>query len=358
MDKTRLREQHYQDALAIANKAAEEKRDLTNEEQQAVNLYVDQIDELDRQANLEKTRKENQRAAEQLPINRGPGAVTGRRILDIPGDAVAALHTAGQQRQAFSWAPETRAALTVSSVGTDVAHEAYSIRPPATLADFCIGLNTPMQFDVASFGLPTATTGVAEGASTAEYAAVTNAVTTCVRFGRYTSYSIESSLVGTGALLRSHVLAIALDVNKAVVSAVSTAAGTAQTFATSVDNMVRKGIATAQAQVLVDAGELTLILNPSDLAGLAGLISPVDAGGQASVLSTYAGARIYPSTAVTAGTAYIAALGVGVVFGTARGLSVRLSPEDPATAQQTAGTSLIGAPAVALPGACVAVKLA
>ncbi|HZN73569.1 MAG TPA: hypothetical protein VFC00_18010 [Micromonosporaceae bacterium] len=186
--------------------------------------------------------------------------------------------------------------------------------------------------------LPTATAGVAEGVTLAEYAASAAGSVTLARFGRFTDFTLES-LIGADAasIVAMHQIGIAKDLDKALIDLVNTAAGAAVGFTADVPAAIRKALAQViDNTAAADGTELVILCHPDNVALLQD-VNPVGGRTIAEEFTRFSGALVYPSSAVPTGFMLPANLAAGARYFEAYG--VRTETDDNIkTGVQTAAT--------------------
>jgi hypothetical protein len=344
-------------ARAIAEKGVAENRDLTQYEQDRFNDLIAEADQLHTRA--KEVHAGERRSGELDASFRSTTGADPRRgrphMLHVPDTAVRELCAATNERRHYSWqadAPEHRAALVTGTYGTTTGWHGPGADAPLLLHDIggaAVEQILGLKLAHPVFTLPTASAAVAETVTVGEYAASTAATITAARFGRWTDISVEASLNGTNSILRMHAMAVARDLNAAAVAVLTTAAGAAVTYATGAEYMVKRSIAVLCDRTASEPGALMLIVNPSDAPEFADT-TPTNGADIASTVERFSGARIFASTAVTAGTALVANLGVGLVYGSAQPTRVE-TDFDVKTSVSTLATSVIGGYGVGIPEA-------
>ncbi|GAA1223161.1 hypothetical protein GCM10009676_00530 [Prauserella halophila] len=195
--------------------------------------------------------------------------------------------------------------------------------------------------------LPTAQAGASEGASLAEYDSSTAGSATLRRFGRFTDLNVEARF-GTDAraIVAMHQLGIAKDLDGALISDVESAAGTAAAFDDPPQD-VRKAIAQVlDATASMDPADLVILSHPDD-ANLLQDVQPTGGETTAEAFQRFAGALVYPSSAVTSGTMVVSNLRAGTLFFEAQGAMTAFD-EDVKTGVRTVATALVGGYGVSL----------
>lgn len=351
-------------AQTIAKRGVDEKRDLTEHEQNMFDGHIAEAEALQERA---KQIRDGERAAHELEesfrsvTGVDPSRRRGPHLLHVPDQAVRELHAATNERRTYSWqaSPEERAALVTGTYGTTTGWHGFGADGPLLLHDIggaAIEQLSGLKLSYPTFTLPTASASVAETVTVGEYATSTAGTLTAARFGRWTDISAEASLNGTNSIIRMHAMAVARDLNAACVDALETAAGTAVTYATSAEFMVKRSIAVICDRTACDPSALMLIVNPADAPAFADT-TPTNGADIASTVERFSGARIFASTAQTAGIALVANLGVGLVYGSAQPVRVE-TDFDVKTSVSTLATSVIGGYGVGIPEAVQAVDIA
>ncbi len=351
------------EARAIAQTGVAENRDLTADEQGTFDGLITQADALQKRA---KEISDGEKAAHALDESfrsvTGVDPRTGRRphLLAVPDSAVRELHAATIERRTYSWqaGAEERAALVTSTYGTTTGWHGFGADGPLLLHDIggaAIEQLVGLKLSYPTFTLPTASASVAETVTVGEYATSTAGTLTAARFGRWTDISAEASLNGTNSILRMHSMAIARDLNAACVDVLETAASTPVTYATSAEFMVKRSIAVICDRTACDPSALVLVVNPTDAPAFTET-TPTNGADIASTVERFSGARIFASTAMTAGIAMVANLGLGLVYGSAQPIRVE-THLDVKTGVSTLATSVIGGYGVGIPEAVQAVDI-
>lgn len=301
------------------------------------------------EASMNQAKASESRTASPVAISEHPLAMPVRL-----GDE---LDKAIRSNTAYSWDSDVarRAALTTSTYGTDDAWTGGGQFPNPQLLHIVGGVQTTpvpgLGSNFPQWTLPGKSGSVAETASLPEFAGATLQSVQLARFGRWTDISQEARLNGTAGILSLHSFGIASDLNAELVSVLTSAAGDAVALVDgkSAEYMLNLGIATIATATAANPGNLVVVVNPSDFAGLASNITPTSGSDIGETLPRFAGAILFPSQDQTAGSALVANLGIGVQFAQAQALSVN-SIQDPKTGVFTVGSSLIGGYGVRVAG--------
>lgn len=349
-------------ARAIAQRGVDASRDLTEAEQRDFDQLVADADQLEHRA---KEIHQGEQSAHDLDASfrsvtgADPHRASRPHLLTVPADAVRELHAATKERRTYSWqATEARDALVTGTYGTSTGWHGFGADGPILLHDVggaAIEQLSGIKLSYPTFTLPTAAVSVAETVSVGEYATSTAGTLTAARFGRWTEISAEASLNGTASILRMHRVGVARDLNKACIAALTTAAGAAVEYATSAEFMLKRSIATVCDRTASEPGALVLCVNPAD-APLVSDTTPANGADIASTVERFSGARIFASTEVAAGTALVANLGLGLVYGSAQPIRVE-TDFDVKTSVSVLATSVIGGYGVGIPEAVQLVEL-
>ncbi|MFD3399438.1 hypothetical protein ACFWUU_02100 [Kribbella sp. NPDC058693] len=249
----------------------------------------------------------------------GSSAAESRHPLAYTSQTLDAVQAAIDSRTSGRFgAMEQRAALTTGTFGAPRAWGSNVLNGPRLLH---MAAGVPQQpvdaifAQVPNLTLPTASASVAETVTLSEYAASTAGSVTLARFGRWTDLSRES-LIGAdaGAIVGMHTIACAKDLDKVLIDATETAAGSAVAFTADVPAAIR----TAMAQVIdntaaADAADLVILVNPANAALLQD-VSPIGGVTQAEGFTKFSGALVYPSSAVNTGFITVANLAAGARY--------------------------------------------
>jgi hypothetical protein len=198
--------------------------------------------------------------------------------------------------------------------------------------------------------LPTASAGVGENVTLSEYAASTAGSVTLARFGRWTDLSRES-LIGAdaGAIVGMHTIGCAKDLDKVLIDATETAAGSAVAFSADVPAAIRKAMAQVQDNTAAEDVSQLVILTHPDNAALLQDVAPIGGQTMAEGFSRFSGALVYPSSAVNTGFITVANLAAGARYFEAQSV---MTETDLAvkTSTLTVATSVIGGYGLGLVG--------
>lgn len=163
--------------------------------------------------------------------------------------------------------------------------------------------------------LPTASASVGEGASLVEYATSTAGSLTMGRFGRFTDLSEESQIgADAGAIVAAHAVGLARDLDKALIDAINTEAGTAVAFAADVPAAIRKQLAIVQDNTAARAVDGLVIAAHPDNVALLEDVAPIGGDTIGEPFQRFSGAIVYPSSSVPTGFMLIGNLRAGVRF--------------------------------------------
>lgn len=148
---------------------------------------------------------------------------------------------------------------------------------------------------------PTSAVGADESTSHGEYDSVAPVNLTALRYGRWTAVSSLANVVDDLlGINRMHAWGIARDLDEVAVTAIETAAGSPDAAGDDLDLAVREAILTVAAATYSEESNLVIVGTPATVALLSGT-TPTDAGDLGSVPVRFNGARLYPTTAATAG---------------------------------------------------------
>lgn len=331
---------------AIQTRATTEHRDLTDQERARVEQIGAQLQEIGAEIaadEAEQTRQDqiNTRAAE---IATGQPAVRmdgGAADVRPPAEAVPSLMPSRDQLDQLVRTAETRTAVRVPVAQPDV-HARAALTTTATglgvAASGGVVLREPRRISTAVpltvervrgtegltfpvFGAGTA--GIqTEGATKAEYAAVTPGSATPQLIAVWTDFTMQATL-GTpafeGRLRAKHAALVARREDVLLVSrlqgvtgAQTLTAGAGQSYADALlaasGLVLSSDVAAAPDLILVNPADLPLIFPSDTTQGLNGT-SP-----DSEMRLSLHGATVYPTSAVTAGSAIVTALGASARF--------------------------------------------
>lgn len=228
-------------------------------------------------------------------------------------------------------AVETRARVTAAAdLGSAGAWDAGAPNEPRHLITFA-GVPTSeltgRTAQVPAYTGPTAAAGVDESTAHGEYDSVAPVDLVGLRYGRWSDVSALANVVddlrGVAAM---HSWGIARDLDLLAVDAVETAAGTPAALV-DLEQQVREAVLTVAAATYSGEDALVIVGTPADLAALTAT-SPGNAADLASVPVRFCGARLYPSTAATAGQLTVFAPKAFRVFQTRLQSATQVSPKD------------------------------
>lgn len=344
-------------------------RDLTNAEQADLIASRQNLVDLDEEISKRQDEEEQrhnaaarERAAQlHRDLVSARGELSGPPSLTVSDTSLRSHAEAIREGRPFGTV-ETRAAVTagshMSSPGTWATSGGAA---PRTLYAYA-GMQTPdltgMTASMPSYTIPAGAAGAAETATHGEYDSVTPENLTAVRYGRWSKVTAGvDAFDELSGIQYAHAAGIARDLDLACVSAVETAAGTPLAFvdAASVPSVVRQGILTAATAVNGLPTDCTLFGTPADLALLQDL-DPVHADGVGSAVSAFAGARLYPTAAATAGQVTVFVGSAWTLFLSATRSATNIDPSD---GSNTFGQWVHAAgPAPRITGGAVAIDVA
>jgi hypothetical protein len=319
-----------------------EGRDMNDEEQAKwdrlsadIDSYTERIHELEELAKLAGERKQfgqslyGRSGADPNPLSFSPA------VLDAVQESL-------DRREVGRW--EARAALATGTLGAGRKWSRNILEGPRLLHN---AAGVPAIRDMGSIfaqhpvtTIPAAGASVGENVSLAEYATVTAGSVTAARYGKWTDISKESR-IGTdaGALLGIHAVSIARDLDKALIDAVNTAAGSAVGFTADVPAAIRKAQAQVADNTASSSGELVILAHP-DNAALLQNVTPVGGETIGERFQDFAGSLVYNSASVPTGFMLVANLRKGALFFEAQGLLVE-NHADVKTGTFTVASSVI-----------------
>lgn len=352
------REEARTGAKTILDKAIAENRDLTDAEQRRYDELTSNMGELALTIQRETARAQEDRqvvdAFERLQAL--PDTRSTANPLGYTSEALDALQEALNTRTAGRFVAaevEQRAALATGTLGAPRAWGSNVLAGPRLLH---VAAGVPQQpVDAAyaqhpTFTLPTATGSVAENVSLSEFDDSTAGSVTLARFGRWTDLSRES-LIGAdaGAIGAMHQIGVAKDLDKALIDAVETAAGSAVAFSSDVPAAIRKAMAgVIDATAAEDAANLVILTHPDDVSLLQD-VSPIGGLTSGEGFQKFSGALVYASSAVNTGFMTVANLKAGCRYFQARGLTTETDLA-PKTDTLTVATSVIAGYGIGLTG--------
>lgn len=302
------------EARAIAQTGVDARRGLTEAEQSTFDGLISQAQSLEQRA--KEIRDGEQKAHEleesfrsvtgHLPWQANTG---GCPSLLVSGDNLRKHAEAMRQGQSFGAFEEARATIQVNPAASNAlgGAQAWAQTPtlePMHLIRFAgipvaalIGVSATMP----TYTLPTAAAGVNETTAHGEYDTVVDTPLTAVRHGRWSKVSAAAHAFDPLAgIANMHAIGIARNLDLASVGNIETAAGTPVAFNADIAGNVRQAINTVAATVYADVGDLVLFGTPANIALLQD-ISPTTGPDVGSVTTRFAGARLYPTLAATAG---------------------------------------------------------
>lgn len=320
----------------VQDVAAREQRDLSDAELRQVKDYGGQAQALYREVEqLQDEQHRSQQVAAKAAeihtaVNGGGETVnlsTGRRehadqpaLYSLLPDAeqLGRLRGAIEQSQGARFtlprvAPgaQHRAAVTLSLTGGQVAGNSGKLPEPRRLS-VAVGLRAEQSTTAGGsgplFGATTGTAATAEGAVKPEQANVTKLDIAIKALARWTTMSRLGLLSQAGMLeqlVSWHAQAIAKDEDKLIIDALDAAAGAAIAFNTDVTGNIKNQMAAVEDAVAAPAD--VVLVNPADYK-LVASFSAQNADDVASKVVMFGSAIVYPSAAVTAGFALVAAL--------------------------------------------------
>jgi hypothetical protein len=341
------RKDAWDQAKYILDGAALAKRELTAEEQKEytrfskeLNALTERIRELE---GLDAKAKDlgEQREQFRQSLYGGSGAEDPNPLAFSPA-VLDAVQESLDRRTLGRW--EARAALATGTFGAGRKWGRNVLEGPRLLHD---AAGVPAIRDLGSIfaqhpvtTIPAAGASVAENVTLAEYATVTAGSVTAARYGKWTDISKESR-IGTdaGALLGIHAVSIARDLDKALIDAVNTAAGSAVAFTADVPAAIRKAQAQVADNTASSSGELVILAHPDNSALLQN-VTPVGGETIGERFQDFAGSLVYNSASVPTGFMLVANLRKGALYFEAQGLTVE-NHADVKTGTFTVASSVI-----------------
>jgi hypothetical protein len=341
---------------------AAEGRDLTDEEATNYERLEAQLAAARRSAEIR-----NRQTAYQTPVPLAGGPATVQPVartnpLAYTGEAAAGITAALRSRtrgryahdlDAAGWAQIQNAALTTGTYGQGTRWAAGNGWRGPRVLHVVAGVGAVRGMDAIlaefpQFTLPTATAAASEGSSLAEYATSAGGTATLGRFGRFTDFTAEGQ-VGTSVapVLRMHSLGIALDLDKALIDLVDTAAGSPVAFSADVPAAIRKAMAGVMAATAAeDPADLVVLVHPDNVALLQD-VTPIGGDSIGERFQRFSGALVYPTTAQDTGLMVVANLRVGAIYFEAQPVTTA-TDEAVKTGTLTAATAVIGGYGVSL----------
>ncbi|BBZ03605.1 hypothetical protein MCHIJ_30420 [Mycolicibacterium chitae] len=244
----------------------------------------------------------------------------------------AAAMAAGQTYGAV----ETRATVQVnpaagSSTGSPAAWAQTGPRDPRHLIGYAgipVQQLTGDKAVLAQYTLPSGASGVDEVTPHGEYDDVVDVPLTAVRYGRWSKVSAAvDQFVTLEGLSNAHAVGIARDLDLSAVSAIESAAASALAFETDVAGHMRYAANTVAANVYAQVEDLVIVGTPADIAVLQA-VHPANGPDAGSVTARFAGARLYPSQAATAGLLTVFAPAAFAVFMSPLQSASQIDPTD------------------------------
>lgn len=308
----------------IAEVGVKHNRDLTpgeNKKFEDLNDEVKKCDERIKELTEAEKREQEDRAMFGRPdLTRHPLAFT-REALD-------GLQSAIDSRTAARFegsTTEKRAALATGTFGAARVWGSNVLDGPRLLHSVA---GVPAQQSEAIYAqypvltLPTAGASVGENTTLAEFASSTAGSVTLARYGRWTDLSRES-LIGAdaGAITAMHRIAIAKDLDNALIGLVNTAAGGAVAFSADVPAAIRKAMAGVIDATAAASVEEVVVLTHPDNAALLQSVTPVGGETIGQRFADFSGSLVYASSAVPTGFMLVANLKAGCRYFEARGVT-------------------------------------
>lgn len=300
-------------ARAIAQRGVDANRDLTATEQREFDGLISDAEKLHTRA---KEIHEGERKPHELAESFR--SVTG----NYPGQPSASLcpslivspenvrkHAEAMAEGRSFGAIEERATVQVNpassnALGGPEAWAQTAAREPMHLIRFAgipVQVLTGVSATMPTFTLPTGAAGVNETTAHGEYDTVVDTPLSGLRYGRWTKVSAAvNQLVPVSGLSNLHAVAIAKDLDKLAVGNIETAAGTPVAYKADIAGNVREALLTVSATTLVEVEKLVILGTPAAVSILQD-VSPANGPDAGSVTTRFAGARLYPSIAGTAG---------------------------------------------------------
>lgn len=357
-------------ALQIIARANDEFRsEMTGEETEHLQALETERDDLDKRIKSltdgEKLAAEAD--AEFVRMYGGPedelararGGV-GSHPLEVRADVLDAVQEALASRTTGKW--EARAALTTGETGGRRAWASNTLRGPRMLhvaAGVPTGSHDAVTADYLKAGAITAAAGVGETVAVSELANLTKDTATLQRYGRWTNMSREANIASdaAGTISLQHRIALARDLDDAFITQLLTPAvsGTDPIASTTGLASLRMAVATVCDATGAEPGAITIAVPPA-MAPVLQEVQPTGGSTVAEPFTTFAGARVYFSSFVTADTAVVFD-GQGFRYFEAQGVTFE-TDVDIKTSVLLFATSLIGGYGYnLLPGAAVRADL-
>ena len=292
------------------SRCAAEQRDFTSREHELSVADRDELEVLRAESEARAARAATE--ARHAEIGREVARLTDTRAAAGPfrptllvSDGNHARHAAALREGRPFGVIETRARVTAGGdLGSAGAWNPGAPNEPRHLIAFAgipVSELTGKTAQVPKYTGPSGAAGVDESANHGEYDAVDPVSLTALRYGRWSEVSalanVVDDLTGMNAM---HGWGIARDLDLLAVAAVQTAASTPVALGDDLETQVREAILTVAAATYSDETQLVIVGKPADLSLLTGT-APANGSDLGSVATRYAGARLYPSLAATAG---------------------------------------------------------
>jgi hypothetical protein len=311
------------------DRASDENRDLTPREDELTAADKHELstirDALELRSRNAEYRDQAVRAIDQAIEMRSSGG--GGHVFGPPTLLVSAAHLA-EHAQALSEGRaygaietiETRARLTAAGdLGSAGAWDPGQPNEPRHLIMFAgipVSELTGRTAQVPAYTGPTAAAGVDENTAHGEYDLINPVNLTGLRYGRWSDVGALANVVDDlRGVNQMHGWGIARDLDLLAVTAIETAAGTPSAFSSAIDGAVRKAILQVAANSYSDESQLVIVGTPGDVALLTDT-TPANGPDVGSVSVRFCGARLYPTTAATAGQVRVFAPNAFRVFQT------------------------------------------
>ncbi len=302
-----------------------ESRDLTERENDLCRADRDELSAL-KSAIEERSRRDSEIAESTRIISdaiemrsSGGGHVFGPPALLVSQQHLEEHARALREGHAYGAVEvETRARLTAAGdLGSAGAWDPGQPNEPRHLIMFAgipVSELTGRTAQVPVYTGPTAAAGVDENTNHGEYDLISPASLTGLRSGRWSDVGALANVVDDlRGVNQMHAWGIARDLDLLAVAAVETAAGTPAAFSSAIDGAVRKAILQVAANSYSDESALVIVGTPGDVALLTDT-TPANGPDVGSVSVRFCGARLYPTTAATAGQVSVFAPGGFRVF--------------------------------------------
>ncbi|MED5815725.1 hypothetical protein VST63_25480 [Mycolicibacterium sp. 050232] len=327
-------------AQAIAQRGVDANRDLTEGEQREFDSLISDAEAL-------RQRAEEIHAGEQKPhelaesFRSVTGHYPGQPNANLCPSLIVSPENVRKHAQAMAegrsfGAVEERATVQINpassnALGGPEAWAQTAAREPMHLIRFAgipVQILTGVSATMPTFTLPTGAAGVGETTAHGEYDTVVDTPLSGLRYGRWTKVSAAvDQLVPVAGLSNLHAVAIAKDLDKLAVGNIETAASTPVAYKADIAGNVREALLTVSATTLVEVEKLVIIGTPADVALLQD-VSPANGPDAGSVTTRFAGSRLYPSIAATAGQVTVFDPQAFLVFMSSLQSASQIDPQD------------------------------